>query len=630
MEYKYSQLPDTLKKPFRLLHLLPGSGRDVIRCRLVGSSLDQESSKYEALSYVWGDNSVRTPILIDGAKLRIGNNLRHALLDLRLPNATRVIWADAICINQEDAAERVSQVAMMRDIYQKALQTVVWLGGSAEAAKAESAFTNIQILYDDLMDLKKNPDKPFKSQEGPIFKKLGPDSSIENAILLHSWWGRVWTAQEILLASRATVVVGRHNVDWDVLCAAVNHGSALDIFQEVILGVMPESSAHVVTDVQTLKATHLRESPADELLFYLLRTRTRAATDPRDKIFAVLGLVEGSVRDIGIKPDYEASVDDVYRAATSSLIAASGNLDALGLCFPFKNKVAHELPSWVPDWGSADYLAVPMLEDPLGHRRTSHASRNCSANATWEDAGVVLVVEGHTVDVITGLSLIQHWFDAEAAWDDSEFDTPTKDEDPWYKPFIEAGQMLGQAYRNLTDMVLPLSVYLEWEEFAKNVKPRNPGVEDDPMLAYCLTVSTGTLAPGGLAETKKLFQTWVDSLGPIRRLRAWRMNKEGGWFRFLSLMGYWKSTWNGYGDFFKYTKSTIERRLGATEQGYLCLLPKQTKIGDRLAIVKGGRFPVVLRPLDDGSMRFIGEAYVHGFMDGSGFVEEKCVKFKLR
>ena len=88
---------------------------------------------YEALSYCWGDPSDKIPIECNGSGgLAITKNLHSALLRLQLPNQLRLIWADAICINQEDTEERGSQVRLMKDIYRFASSVVVWLGGPIE------------------------------------------------------------------------------------------------------------------------------------------------------------------------------------------------------------------------------------------------------------------------------------------------------------------------------------------------------------------------------------------------------------------------------------------------------------------------------------------------------------------
>jgi hypothetical protein len=89
--------------------------------------------RYEALSYCWGDQKDRIPINCNGSGgLEITQNLHSALLSLRLPNRLRLIWADAICINQGGVKERSSQILLMKNIYRLAFAVIVWLGGPIE------------------------------------------------------------------------------------------------------------------------------------------------------------------------------------------------------------------------------------------------------------------------------------------------------------------------------------------------------------------------------------------------------------------------------------------------------------------------------------------------------------------
>lgn len=112
----------------RVLDLEPGTGSDPIACRLSTVSL-LDNPVYEALSYTWGDpNEPRGFIVCNGDSIPVANNLKAAFQRLRLPNEIRSIWADAICINQNDIPERNAQVQLMSQVYRKASKVVVWLG----------------------------------------------------------------------------------------------------------------------------------------------------------------------------------------------------------------------------------------------------------------------------------------------------------------------------------------------------------------------------------------------------------------------------------------------------------------------------------------------------------------------
>lgn len=111
----------------RLVHLYPGGHNDPIPCSLHHFNV-LSPPPYEALSYAWGDPNVTLPITVDGRTLHVTTNLDIALRHLRWPRQPRILWIDAIVINQEDLKERAHQVSLMAHIYSKAASVRVWLG----------------------------------------------------------------------------------------------------------------------------------------------------------------------------------------------------------------------------------------------------------------------------------------------------------------------------------------------------------------------------------------------------------------------------------------------------------------------------------------------------------------------
>ncbi len=85
------------------------------------------SISYKALSYSWKNEDVApdVAILCNSKPIYVSGNLRAALRRLRAPNEVVRIWVDAICINQQDNAERAYQVGMMRDIYQNSTEVLI-------------------------------------------------------------------------------------------------------------------------------------------------------------------------------------------------------------------------------------------------------------------------------------------------------------------------------------------------------------------------------------------------------------------------------------------------------------------------------------------------------------------------
>jgi hypothetical protein len=118
----------------RILTLHAGSGDSLISCDLNEVPLSA-NPKYEALSYVWGDEANKLPAQVAGKTVAITVNLSIALHHLRLPTQSRTLWVDALCINQQDLDERSSQVQLMGEIFGAASCVLIWLGEAVESSK---------------------------------------------------------------------------------------------------------------------------------------------------------------------------------------------------------------------------------------------------------------------------------------------------------------------------------------------------------------------------------------------------------------------------------------------------------------------------------------------------------------
>jgi Heterokaryon incompatibility protein (HET) len=123
-------------RSIRLLSLCPSAnyGAD-LEVKLFEVSLDHLSvnnQEYEALSYVWGARKSTQPLVCNDGLLWVTPNCESALRHLRMNDTTRLLWIDAICIDQQEnkqgVEERNTQVPLMGAIYAKAARTICWLG----------------------------------------------------------------------------------------------------------------------------------------------------------------------------------------------------------------------------------------------------------------------------------------------------------------------------------------------------------------------------------------------------------------------------------------------------------------------------------------------------------------------
>ncbi|KAE9380809.1 HET-domain-containing protein, partial [Stipitochalara longipes BDJ] len=120
----YEPLPS--KSSIRLITLHPGDFNDSIRCTLEVFELASVPS-YEAISYVWGDPTPRNRIRCNGRRYLIGDNLNDTIRRVRSKDEPRVIWVDALCIDQVNLGERSHQVLLMRDVYSRTRRTLICL-----------------------------------------------------------------------------------------------------------------------------------------------------------------------------------------------------------------------------------------------------------------------------------------------------------------------------------------------------------------------------------------------------------------------------------------------------------------------------------------------------------------------
>ncbi|KAF7620667.1 hypothetical protein AFLA_005969 [Aspergillus flavus NRRL3357] len=197
-QYKYSLLtprPETI----RMLRLLPSEDNTAqIQCQLVNYTLPTpgtEDYPYEALSYVWGSENTPQYIIIDGQTLSVTENLYTALLYLRERQLERLLWIDAICINQGDEDEKAQQIQFMPMIYGQASQVIVWLGETAD--QSDKALETIRLAADD---------EPSEDKPTDIQQEMNHTAIVR--LLERPWFRRIWVLQEVHAAQDILLICG--------------------------------------------------------------------------------------------------------------------------------------------------------------------------------------------------------------------------------------------------------------------------------------------------------------------------------------------------------------------------------------------------------------------------------------
>lgn len=256
----------------RVLTLFPSSNEDdEIVCTLKEHDFDETIPKFTALSYTWGSPKNPKSIRLNGYRATIRSSLHAALTHIRHAEIEKVLWIDALCINQQDVKERNQQVPLMRDIYMVAEDVLAWLGPAAPGIDPE----NGRELYEDIIS------RPY--------------------------WGRVWIIQEFVLGKKVVFQCGHTLYDWENL---------YDSFPPKHERRGGEH-LHRLIDLKRKFGAGIKGLNMSEAIQF---AHGSEATDPRDKIYGIQGLVWADRRFKMVRPDYGLSLCEVYYQVIKILV----------------------------------------------------------------------------------------------------------------------------------------------------------------------------------------------------------------------------------------------------------------------------------------------------------------------
>ncbi|KAI0128366.1 hypothetical protein BJ170DRAFT_324833 [Xylariales sp. AK1849] len=306
--YQYLPLPSN-GSCIRLLRLLPSQDKAaVIKCEIFHASLEDEDRQlYQALSYSWGDTSRTVDIELSGCTFAATINLEAALRALRYPDKPRVMWVDAVCINQINLQEQGEQVSIMWHIYKAADCVVVWLGpqeGDSAIAMKSFAQRETQTRLKARKTFRQRP----AGHQGATWcgchagnTETDPPRIGVQKLLGRNWFSRVWVLQEVAVAKRVVVACGAHIVDGQE-------------FYREILGVTSWYSSLAKTMRKVRSAVEIMDRTASgleagttPLLELIERFRGWQATNPLDKVYALLSLSSDACDADTLRPDYSIS-----------------------------------------------------------------------------------------------------------------------------------------------------------------------------------------------------------------------------------------------------------------------------------------------------------------------------------
>jgi hypothetical protein len=299
-----------------------------VRLTLRRTSLaNQDRLLYEALSYCWGDGYEVVPIsLVDDAgslvELLVSSNLEHAIRRIRQPDKDRLFWIDLLSINQNDMAERSQQVAMVSEIYASAQSVCVWIGEIDEIVHTQKDIEVIQTVA-----VSCAPDKTREEADSTVLDVNGNTNWFNDRIFLRPWFQRVWVLQEVWNAAsafptqdderrhRVSVLCGEFTIPWWVIMQA--NACLFRGFRIHKNNTMPSLWMDLF-DVPRRLHDPWMVVPGNrmDILSLVIRGLDFKASDPRDRIFALLGFGQETYQvsrlPALVKPDYNKTTAQVF------------------------------------------------------------------------------------------------------------------------------------------------------------------------------------------------------------------------------------------------------------------------------------------------------------------------------
>ncbi|PVH79250.1 HET-domain-containing protein [Cadophora sp. DSE1049] len=276
--FTYETLDLSAVRPsIRLAILQPGPRNASIRVKL-GRSAFAERPKYEALSYTWGRADDLRAIELNGTRVEVRKNLALALVHLRHTSEERVLWIDAICINQADLEERNRQVELMSYIYARAKRVLVWLGIIVHLPVLERRRTGNETSL---------------------------DSNALGTLCHQSYWRRIWIVQEIGAATDLELHWGlKSQMDQEN-----NWQSRSELWTNFFGSILEDETTNLA-----VKLARQREGRHGDsfLLANLMEVcKESLCEEPRDKVYGFVGIAH-DCQDGSFPVDYSKSLFEVY------------------------------------------------------------------------------------------------------------------------------------------------------------------------------------------------------------------------------------------------------------------------------------------------------------------------------
>ncbi|KAH7144164.1 heterokaryon incompatibility protein-domain-containing protein [Dactylonectria estremocensis] len=572
-------------RQIRILVIEPGKYGDKLICQLETVDLDQKPD-FEALSYCWGDKLSMETVLVNDHYHQVTTNLYGALQRLRYNDKPRMIWVDAVCINQKDDNEKAHQVNMMKYIFTTATSTTLFIGDyqdddiPLERTMDEippDSHAGVEIAFSYLRELAEKKhlwyfERGDEADAPPNSLKIWYHSTnVILSLINQPWWSRMWTVQEAVLPARPIVQYGAITAPWKIFDRATqNMRRHFDQQCCHMKSKVHADEPPVVTFYNKVRVIQLRRIRPTPLTSLFNGFCDRMASDPRDMVYGVLGLAEDEAKMAGIEADYTIGTLEVYVRATRKLIQLYGDLTPITR-YHHGTPMAG-LPSWVPDYslvGDWEYFSAPLMRSqrswpPLDRKLILQAG----------DDPLQLKLSGITLDEIIAVGAVATPSPRGAlSYIIDEWVNMLKVVGCWNTPYPVGGG----AYEDIAWMLICRGMI--WLS----------GNNNQYRVAIIDSEEDRRLVEEGWSQMKRLRPKHVD----------------------LQLL-YWQ-------------------RLFITRTGYIGLASPDVAVGDTVHILVGARTPIILRKTskETGSSKegpdtfsSVGSAFVAGIMSGGLLPDE--------
>ncbi|KAJ4033752.1 hypothetical protein NW761_006521 [Fusarium oxysporum] len=324
----YTPLPSP--SHIRVLFIQPGVNEDTLVASFELLDLNAANIRFEAISYQWSEcGGQKAPMRLGGEQMSINAYLRSILLHLRREQHIRVVWADALCINQSDHAERLQQVSIMQKIYSQAFRVIGFVG--KDYTHASMCFNAIKALTSAWFEVRKSfgQDDSTASTPGNIYGRVMNEASMGRIVEVFQsgYWKRLWVVQELVSSRRAIIRWGDAEMSWTLLGLATtlirNNKSLMTMFNRIDKSKKSPGPFQGSPDARTglmnaylmyrMSSTQFR-GDSMSFLDVLRLTRNFDVSERLGRIYAILGFPSrhtGPGRT-SIPPDYRLLPDGLY------------------------------------------------------------------------------------------------------------------------------------------------------------------------------------------------------------------------------------------------------------------------------------------------------------------------------